>query len=31
MADTKTTVKKVEEAKVIEKTTIFKIIPRATE
>ena len=31
MADTKTTVKKVEEAKVIEKTTIFKIAPRATE
>lgn len=28
---TKTTVKKVEEAKVIEKTTIFEIAPRATE
>ena len=31
MADTKTTVKKVEEAKVIEKTTVFEIAPRATE
>ena len=31
MADTKTTVKKVKEAKVVEKTTLFEIIPRATE
>ena len=31
MADTKTTVKKVEEAKIIEKTTVFEIAPRATE
>lgn len=31
MADTKTTVKKVEAEKVIEKTTVFEIAPRATE
>jgi len=31
MADTKTTIKKVEEAKIIEKTTVFEIAPRATE
>lgn len=31
MADTNTTVKKVKEAKIVEKTTLFEIIPRATE